>query len=91
MTVESLIVMLVVGAIAGFLASHFMSGHGYGLVGDIVVGIVGAFLGSWLLSLLGVGIGGGLLGAIVVAFIGAVILIAIFRAITMGSARRRAL
>lgn len=90
MTVENLLVMLVVGAIAGFLASHFMRGHGYGLVFDIVIGIVGAFLGGWLLGLLGIGVGAGLVGLIIVAFIGAVVLIAILRAIS-GGTRRRAL
>ena len=48
---------LVVGLIAGFLASVIMRGGGYGIVGDIIVGIIGAFIGGFLASLLGIGAG----------------------------------
>jgi uncharacterized membrane protein YeaQ/YmgE (transglycosylase-associated protein family) len=82
---------LLVGLIAGFLASMIMRGGGYGIVGDIIVGIIGAFLGGWLFSLLGVSAGGGLIGSIIVALIGAIILIAILRAISGGTRRRRTL
>jgi uncharacterized membrane protein YeaQ/YmgE (transglycosylase-associated protein family) len=75
---------IVVGLIAGFLASVVMRGGGYGVVGDIIVGIIGALLGGWLFSLLGVGVGGGVIGSIIVAFIGACILIAILRAVSGG-------
>ena len=78
---------LVVGLIAGFLASRVMRGGGYGLVGDIVVGIVGAFIGGWLASFLGLGDSYGLIGSIVIAFIGACILLAILHAVTRGSSR----
>jgi uncharacterized membrane protein YeaQ/YmgE (transglycosylase-associated protein family) len=78
---------LVVGLIAGFLASRVMRGGGYGIVGDIVVGIIGAFIGGWLAGLLGLG-SFGLLGTIVVAFIGACILIAILHAVGRGGAGR---
>jgi uncharacterized membrane protein YeaQ/YmgE (transglycosylase-associated protein family) len=81
---------LVVGLIAGFLASVVMRGGGYGVVGDIIVGIIGAFIGGWLISLLGVG-AGGLIGSIIVAFIGACILIAILRAVSGGFRRRTTL
>lgn len=74
-TVESLIWWLIVGLIAGFLASVVMRGRGYGTVGDIIAGLVGAFIGGWLFSLLGISTGGGLLGSIIVAFIGACIFI----------------
>ncbi len=77
---------LVVGLVAGFLASRVMRG-GYGIVGDIVVGIIGAFIGGWLASLLGLG-SFGLLGTIVVAFIGACILIAVLHAVGRGGAGR---
>jgi len=79
---------LIVGLIAGFLASVVMRGGGYGILGDIIVGIVGAIIGGWLFSLLGIGAGGGLIGSIIVAFIGACILIAILRAFTGGFTRR---
>ena len=78
---------LVVGLIAGFLASRVMSGGGYGLVGDIVVGIIGAFIGGWLAGLLGLG-SSGLIGTIVVAFIGACVLLAILHAVSRGGASR---
>ncbi len=78
---------LIVGLIAGFLASVVMRGGGYGIVGDIIIGIVGAFIGGFLASLLGLG-ASGLIGTIIVAFIGACILIAILRAISGGYTRR---
>ncbi len=78
---------LIVGLIAGFLASVVMRGGGYGIIGDIIVGIVGAFIGGFLASLLGLG-ASGLIGTIIIAFIGACILIAILRAISGGYTRR---
>ena len=74
-SVQSLIILLLVGGIAGWLAALVMKGRGLGIIGNIVVGILGAFVGSWLLGWLGVAIGGGILGAILNAFIGAVILL----------------
>ena len=82
-----LLAWLIVGLVAGFLASRVMRGGGYGLVGDIVVGIVGAFIGGWLASFLGLGDSYGLIGSIVIAFIGACILLAILHAVTRGSSR----
>ena len=78
---------LLVGLIAGFLASVVMRGGGYGIVGDIVVGLVGALVGGFLASLLGLG-AGGFVGTVIIAFIGAVILIAILRAVSGGFGRR---
>ena len=78
---------LVVGLIAGFLASRVMRGGGYGLIGDIVVGLIGAFLGGWLAGFLGIG-SFGLIGTIVVAFIGACILLAILHAVSGRGATR---
>ncbi len=85
-----LIWWLVVGLIAGFLASLVMRGGGYGIVGDIIVGIVGAFIGGFLASLVGIG-AGGLIGTIIIAFIGACILIAILRLVAGSYGRRRTL
>jgi uncharacterized membrane protein YeaQ/YmgE (transglycosylase-associated protein family) len=74
---------LLLGLIAGFLASVVMRGGGYGIIGDIIVGIVGALLGGFLFSLLGgTGVTGFNLWSLVVAFVGACILIAILRAIS---------
>jgi uncharacterized membrane protein YeaQ/YmgE (transglycosylase-associated protein family) len=78
---EGLIVFILVGALAGFLASKVMTGRGMGLLWDIVVGILGAFLGGWLAGLVGIGVTNIIL-AILVAFVGALILLAIFRALT---------
>ena len=76
----SLLTWLIVGLVAGVLASMLMGGTGYGLVGDIIIGIVGAFVGGWLFSALGVGSPlGGLAGTIFVAFIGAVVLLFLLR------------
>jgi uncharacterized membrane protein YeaQ/YmgE (transglycosylase-associated protein family) len=79
MTLEGLIVFLLVGLIAGWLASQFVRGGGFGLVGDLIVGVVGAFIGGWLLPRIGVNIGGGIISEIITAVIGAVILLVILR------------
>jgi uncharacterized membrane protein YeaQ/YmgE (transglycosylase-associated protein family) len=79
MGVESIIIWLIVGAIAGWLAGTVVRGGGFGLIGDIVVGIVGAVIAGWLLPRLGIFIGGGFIAAIIDAFIGAVILLLIVR------------
>ena len=77
MPIESLLVWLIVGAIAGWLAGLIVKGYGFGLIGNIVVGIVGAFIAGWLLPRLGIVIGGGIVAAIINAIIGAVILLVI--------------
>jgi uncharacterized membrane protein YeaQ/YmgE (transglycosylase-associated protein family) len=88
LSAESIIWWLVVGLIAGFLASLVMRGGvGYGIVGDIIAGIVGAFIGGWLFGVLGISMGGGLLGSIIVAFIGACIFIFLLRLITRSTRR----
>ena len=74
-----LIAWLVVGLIAGFLASRVMRGRGYGMVVDVLVGLLGALVGGIVASALGVSGPVGFVGSIVIAFIGAVILIAIVR------------
>ena len=75
MQIESLFVLLVVGAIAGWLAGQIMKGYGFGLVGNIVVGVVGAFIASLILPAIGVSIGSGIPGSIIHSTIGAVILL----------------
>jgi uncharacterized membrane protein YeaQ/YmgE (transglycosylase-associated protein family) len=78
----TLLTWLIVGLVAGVLASMVMGGTGYGIIGDIIVGIVGAFLGGWIFSALGVASPlGGLAGTILVAFIGAVVLLFIIHLI----------
>ncbi|MFW6192085.1 MAG: GlsB/YeaQ/YmgE family stress response membrane protein [Gemmatimonadota bacterium] len=72
----NLVIFLLIGALAGWLAGTVMKGGGFGLVGNIVVGVLGALFGGWLLPQLGVSFGGNV-GLFVTAFIGAVILLAI--------------
>jgi uncharacterized membrane protein YeaQ/YmgE (transglycosylase-associated protein family) len=76
---QSLIIFLVVGVVAGWLAGQLVRGGGFGLIGDLIVGVVGAFIGGWLLGRLGIMIGGGIIGDIIDAVIGAVILLLILR------------
>jgi uncharacterized membrane protein YeaQ/YmgE (transglycosylase-associated protein family) len=80
MTITDLIIFLVIGAVAGWLAGVIMKGGGYGLVGDIIVGVIGSLIGGWLFGLLGIA-AGGLIGSIIAAVVGAIILIAILRLI----------
>jgi uncharacterized membrane protein YeaQ/YmgE (transglycosylase-associated protein family) len=78
---QSIIIWLIVGAIAGWLAGMVVKGGGFGLLGDIVVGIIGAVIAGWLLPYLGINLGVGIVAAIIDAFIGAVILLVIIRLI----------
>ena len=81
MPVETILIWVLVGAIAGWLAGLVVRGFGFGLIGNIVVGIIGAFLGGWLFGVLGLAIGAGIINAIFTAFIGAVVLLLIVRVI----------
>ena len=76
---ESLVLILVVGVIAGWLAGQLVRGTGFGLIGDLIIGVIGAFIGTWLLPRLNIHIGSGMVGAIVSATIGAVLLLIILR------------
>ncbi len=71
----SLLAMLFVGAIAGWLSGKIMEGRGFGLIGNVIVGIVGAFLAGTLFPALGFSVGGGMISSIIYATIGAVILL----------------
>ncbi len=84
MSAESLLVILFVGAVAGWLAGQIVQGTGFGLVGDIIIGIVGAFIASWLFPQLGIHLGAGIFAAIIAATIGAVLLLVIVRLIRRG-------
>jgi uncharacterized membrane protein YeaQ/YmgE (transglycosylase-associated protein family) len=81
---ESLIVILFVGLVAGWLAGKVVRGAGFGIIGDIVIGIIGAFIASWLFPRLGIHIGGGLVSEIIYSAIGAIILLLIVRLIRTG-------
>jgi uncharacterized membrane protein YeaQ/YmgE (transglycosylase-associated protein family) len=87
MSLETILLWVVVGLIAGWLASAVVGG-GFGVIGDIVVGVVGAFLGGLIFRALNVGAPfGGIAGTIFVAFVGAVVLLLVLRLVR----RRRTL
>ena len=77
MAVEAILIILLIGAVAGWLAGQIVRGMGFGLIGNIVVGIVGAFIAGWLLPRIGIVIGGGIVASIINATIGAVVLLVI--------------
>ncbi|MEO5813308.1 MAG: GlsB/YeaQ/YmgE family stress response membrane protein [Rhodanobacter sp.] len=79
MTATSLLILLIIGAIVGWLAGVIVRGFGFGLIGNIVVGIIGALLAGWLLPALGIGftLGNPLFTSIVYALIGAIVLLVI--------------
>ncbi len=79
MTLEPLLIFLIIGAIAGWLAGVIVKGYGFGLIGNIVVGILGSFIGGWLFGRFAILQGDGIIGAIVGATVGAVILLFLLR------------
>ncbi len=84
MSGESLLIILLIGAIAGWLAGQIVQGRGYGLIGDIVIGIIGAFIASLLFPSLGIHLGVGIVAEIISATIGAVILLVVARLVRRG-------
>ena len=76
---ESLIVILLVGVFAGWLAGQVVRGGGFGLIGDLIVGVIGAFVGDWLLPQLGIHLGVGTVSLIINATIGAILLLLLIR------------
>lgn len=81
MTIEALLIILLIGAVAGWLAGLIVKGYGFGLIGNIVVGIVGAFIANLILPFAGLSLGGGIVGSIIAATLGAVILLFLIRLI----------
>src|SRR6266403_3621893 len=88
MSGESLLIILVVGVVAGWLAGQIVQGTGFGIVGDLIIGVVGAFIGAWLLPQLGIHLGSGIVAAIIDATIGALILLLIIRLVRGGDGWR---
>jgi uncharacterized membrane protein YeaQ/YmgE (transglycosylase-associated protein family) len=80
MGTQNLILFLLVGLAAGWLAGRIMKGSGLGLVGDLVVGVIGSFIGVWLFGLLGIS-AGGTLGLLVASTVGALLLLYVLRLI----------
>ena len=86
---ESLVAIVLVGIVAGWLAGLVMRGGGFGLIGDLIIGLVGAFIGDWLLPRLHIHLGVGIVASIASAFVGAVLLLLILRLINGGWGYRR--
>jgi uncharacterized membrane protein YeaQ/YmgE (transglycosylase-associated protein family) len=78
MDVENIVLIIIIGAIAGWLAGKIMKGRGFGLLGNIVIGIIGAFVGGFLFGLLGI-TAGGIIGSLVMSTVGAVTLLFVVR------------
>ena len=78
MSTEHLLLFLVIGIVAGFLAGKIMKGSGFGLVGDLIIGVIGSFIGVWVFGLLGIS-SGGILGLLVAAIVGALLLLFVIR------------
>ncbi len=89
MSGESLLIILVVGPIAGWLAGQIVQGTGFGTVGDLLIGIAGAFIGSWILPQLGLHLGSGIISAVINATIGALLLLLVIRLVRGGGGWRR--
>jgi uncharacterized membrane protein YeaQ/YmgE (transglycosylase-associated protein family) len=89
MAIESVIVWLIIGAVAGFLAGLLVTGYGFGTVGNIVVGILGAIVGGALLPRLGLFTGGDVVGQVVSATLGAVLLLFLIGLVRRGGAPSR--
>jgi uncharacterized membrane protein YeaQ/YmgE (transglycosylase-associated protein family) len=81
MSGQSLLVILLVGLIAGWLAGKIVRGTGFGFVADLCIGIIGAFIGDWLLPRLGIHLGSGIVSAIIAATVGAILLLIALRLI----------
>lgn len=79
MDIQSILIMIVVGAVAGLLADWLIKGIRVGLLGAIIIGVLGGFLGGWLFGLLNISPGAGILGQIISAFVGAVILLLVLK------------
>lgn len=86
-----ILVWIIVGLVAGFLASRVMLGHGMGIIVDILVGLVGAFIGGLIATYLGISLsvpGHPVISQIIMAFLGALILLLLLRVLGVGRRRR---
>ncbi|HUA36887.1 MAG TPA: GlsB/YeaQ/YmgE family stress response membrane protein [Candidatus Sulfopaludibacter sp.] len=75
MNAQQLVVFLLIGGVAGWLAGLITKGGGFGIVGNIVVGVIGAVLGGWLFGVMGISLGGQWVGSLVTAIVGALVLL----------------
>lgn len=81
---ENLLVILIVGLVAGWLAGEIVQGTGFGLVGDMIIGLIGAVIGDWGLPQLGLRLDAGIVGAVIDAAIGAIVLLLIIKLVRGG-------
>lgn len=88
MSNHNLLIVLLVGIVAGWLAGKVVRGAGFGLIGDLLIGIIGAFIGTWLLPKLGIHLGTGLVSAIANATVGAILLLLLVRLLAGGVGSR---
>jgi uncharacterized membrane protein YeaQ/YmgE (transglycosylase-associated protein family) len=88
MSGQSLLITLLIGLTAGWVAGQIVQGAGFGIIRDLLIGIVGAFIGSWLLPQLGVHLGLGIIAAIINATIGALMLLFVIRIVRGGGGWR---
>jgi len=82
MDTHGIIIWLIIGGVAGWLAGLIVRGGGFGVLGDIVVGIIGSVIFGWLFGASGYAVGSGVIGSILSAAIGAIILIFVLRLVT---------
>jgi uncharacterized membrane protein YeaQ/YmgE (transglycosylase-associated protein family) len=82
---RSLLIILVVGVIAGWLAGKVVRGAGFGLIGDAAIGIVGGFVGDWFMHRFGVHIAGGVVGLVINAALGAIVILMALRIVGASS------
>jgi uncharacterized membrane protein YeaQ/YmgE (transglycosylase-associated protein family) len=75
MALEALLIWLIIGAVAGYLAGIIVTGYGFGPIGNVIVGIIGAFIAAWLFPRLGFYPSGDILAQILAATIGSVVLL----------------
>jgi uncharacterized membrane protein YeaQ/YmgE (transglycosylase-associated protein family) len=78
---ESLVVIILIGLVSGWLAGQVMQGSGFGLIGDVIVGLLGALIGDWLLPRLNIHLGSGIVALTANAVIGAIVLLFVLRLI----------
>lgn len=83
MSTENLLLFLVIGIVAGYLAGKIMKGKGFGLLGDLIVGVIGSFIGVWVFGLLGISTGG-ILGLLIASIAGALLLLYVARLVKKG-------
>lgn len=85
---QGLLIIIVVGIVAGWLAGKVMRGSGFGLLGDLIVGLIGAFIGDRLMPRLGIHLGSGIVSLIANAAVGAIVLLLILRLLGIGRRKR---